>query len=354
MSSKGKGFKKLKQAYIACSKFYKIYRKDQLMKKLAIIVPCYNEEEVFSKTVDVLVTVIDDLIQNKKISSNSFVLFVDDGSKDKTWALIKKEYQINQYVCGLKLARNRGHQNALLAGLEYAKNHADITISIDADLQDDVAVIEEMVDKFYEGSEIVYGVRDNRETDSLFKRHSAQFFYKLMTKLGVDSVYNHADYRLMSKKAIDELGHYQEQNLFLRGIIPLIGYQTDCVYYSRGKRTAGESKYPLKKMIGFALDGITSFSIKPITIISILGGIIAFLSGLSILYILLGKLFFGHTIQGWTSTMISIWFLGGVQLLSIGVIGEYIGKTYMESKRRPRYNIETALNHTDTSAKNEK
>ncbi|PKM75659.1 MAG: glycosyltransferase [Firmicutes bacterium HGW-Firmicutes-17] len=324
------------------------------MDKLAIVVPCYNEEEVMAETISVLVSVIVDLIKKNKIADSSFVLFVDDGSKDKTWELIEEEYGINKYVCGLKLSRNRGHQNALLAGLEYAKNLADITVSIDADLQDDVAVIEEMVDKYHEGCEVVYGVRDNRETDSMFKRNLAQIFYKLMKNLGVESVYNHADYRLMSKKAIDELGHYQEQNLFLRGIIPLIGYKTDCVYYSRGKRTAGESKYPLKKMISFAWDGITSFSIKPITMISILGGVIAFFSGVSILYILIGKLLYGQTIQGWTSTMISIWFLGGVQLMSIGVIGEYIGKTYMESKRRPRYNIETTLSQSDEKAKYEK
>lgn len=324
------------------------------MDKLAIVVPCYNEEEVFNETVSVLVQVIVDLIQKDKISDRSFVIFVDDGSKDKTWELIEKEYKKNEYVCGLKLARNRGHQNALLAGLEYSKELADITVSIDADLQDDVAVIEEMIDKYHEGCEVVYGVRDNRETDSMFKRNSAHVFYKLMRKMGVESVYNHADYRLMSKKAVDELSEYQEQNLFLRGIIPLIGYKTDCVYYSRGKRTAGESKYPLKKMISFAWDGITSFSIKPITMISILGGIIAFFSGISILYILIGKLLYGQSIQGWTSTMISIWFLGGVQLMSIGVIGEYIGKTYMESKRRPRYNIETALSKSDEKVKNEK
>lgn len=333
---------------------YRIYGKDRVMEKLAIVVPCYNEEEVLTETISVLVSVVVELIQKEKISEDSFILFVDDGSKDKTWKLIEKEFEVNKKVYGLKLARNRGHQNALLAGLEYAKTLAEITVSIDADLQDDVAVIEEMVDKYHEGCEVVYGVRDNRETDSMFKRNSAQIFYKLMKNLGVESVYNHADYRLMSRKAIEELGHYKEQNLFLRGIIPLIGYKTDCVYYSRGKRTAGESKYPLKKMISFAWDGITSFSIKPITMISILGGVIAFFSGVSILYILIGKLLYGQTIQGWTSTMISIWFLGGVQLMSIGVIGEYIGKTYMESKRRPRYNIETTLSRNDENAKDEK
>jgi len=317
------------------------------MDKLAIVVPCYNEEEVLSETINVLVRVIRDLVKKEKLSDQSFVLFVDDGSKDKTWKLIQKEYEINKYVYGLKLSKNRGHQNALLAGLTYAKDHADMTISIDADLQDDVNVIEKMVDKYHEGCEIVYGVRDNRDTDNIFKRNSAQIFYKLMRGLGVDSVYNHADYRLMSKKAVNELEKYHEQNLFLRGIIPLIGYKTDCVYYSRGKRKAGESKYPLKKMISFAWDGITSFSIKPITLISITGATIAFISGISIIYILIGKLVYGHLIEGWTSMMISIWFLGGVQLLSIGIIGEYIGKTYMESKRRPRYNIEITLNHNN-------
>jgi glycosyltransferase involved in cell wall biosynthesis len=317
------------------------------MHTLAIVVPCYNEEEVLTKTKEVLVELLKTLIEESKISDKSFVLFVDDGSKDKTWSLISEAYSCNSHIWGIKLSRNRGHQNALLAGLQFSKDYSDVTVSIDADLQDDVKVIEEMLDKYNNGCEIVYGVRDNRENDTVFKRHSAQAFYKLMKNLGVDSVYNHADYRLMSKLVVEKLGDYKEQNLFLRGIIPLIGYQTDCVYYRRGERMAGESKYPIKKMLSFAWDGITSFSIKPITLISVLGATISLISAISIIYVVFGKVFYNHAIEGWTSMMVSIWFLGGVQLLSIGVIGEYIGKTYMESKRRPRYNIESVLQHEE-------
>jgi glycosyltransferase involved in cell wall biosynthesis len=312
------------------------------MNRLAIVVPCYNEEEVFAETSKVLTSVIKDLISKNKISEDSYILFVNDGSKDNTWELIEQEYHKNKYVCGLKLAGNVGHQNALVSGLMSAKENSDFTISIDADLQDDVNVIEEMVDKYIEGYDIVYGVRNNRDTDSFFKKNTALAFYKMMHMLGVRSVYNHADFRLMSKRAVEQLGEYKERNLFLRGIVPLIGYKTTSVYYKRGKREAGESKYPLKKMISFAFDGITSFSIKPITMIGTLGFAILVVCVLAIIYIIVGH-FNGKTIEGWSSLIISIWFMGGVQLLSLGIVGQYIGKMYMEVKERPRYNIETLL-----------
>lgn len=318
---------------------------NDIMETLAVVVPCYNEEEVLPETCKVLSGVLDELVRNKKISSDSYVLLVNDGSRDHTWETIKSAYMLYSNVCGLKLARNVGHQNALLAGLEYVKNRSDITISIDADLQDDVLVMEQMIDKYHEGCDIVYGVRNNRDSDSFFKRKSAVAFYRLMYKMGVKSVFNHADYRLMSRRAVEELSLYKEENLFLRGIIPLIGFQTGCVYYSRHERMAGESKYPLKKMVSFAWDGITSFSNRPITIIAFLGALITILSFIGIIYVLVEKLRGGSALSGWTSLMISVWFIGGVQLLSIGVIGEYVGKTYMESKHRPRYNIEVSLLH---------
>ncbi len=315
------------------------------MKKdiLAIVVPCYNEEEVFAETAKQLTGVIEDLIKKEKISSDSYILFVNDGSKDRTWELISEENSKNKYAHGVKLAGNVGHQNALMAGLMTAKETADITISIDADLQDDINVIEEMVDKYHEGYDIVYGVRNNRDTDSFFKRTTALGFYKLMSILGVKSVYNHADFRLMSKRAVEQLGEYGERNLFLRGIVPLIGYKTTSVYYKRGKREAGESKYPLKKMLAFAFDGITSFSIKPITMITGLGFVILVVCVIAILYIIISKLCGGNTVDGWSSLIVSIWFMGGVQLVSIGIVGEYVGKVYVEVKKRPRYNIETVL-----------
>ena len=309
---------------------------------LYIVVPCYNECEVFPYTVKELTNLMEDLVEKNKISSFSRILFVDDGSKDNTWELISNSFESNKYVCGLKLARNVGHQNALFAGLMAAASKCDITISIDADLQDDVAAIYEMVDKYYEGNDIVYGVRSDRKNDTFFKRTTAQSFYKLMNGMGVKTVYNHADFRLMSVRAVEQLSNYKERNLFLRGIVPLIGYKTDCVYYERKERLAGTSKYPLKKMISFAFDGITSFSIKPISFIFTLGLIIIICSLIAAIYSLIA-FFIGNTVPGWTSLMLSIWFLGGVQLVSIGVIGQYIGKIYMESKERPRYNIEVFL-----------
>ncbi len=316
------------------------------MPRLMIVIPCYNEEEVLPLTFPAISEVLKELIDEGKITSDSGALFVNDGSRDRTWELIEEEFEQNDLVYGLNLAGNVGHQNALLAGLEAALEICDIAISIDADLQDDVSAIKEMVEKYENGADIVYGVRSDRKTDSFFKRTTAQGFYKVMNALGVKSVYNHADYRLMSSRAIRHLLRFDERNMFLRGIVPMIGYKTDCVYYSRKERAAGESKYPLKKMLSFAWDGITSFSIKPIRLITALGFIIILCSLIAFAYILISY-FCGTATAGWSSLMVSIWFLGGVQLFSIGMVGEYIGKTYIESKHRPRYNIETFLTHDD-------
>lgn len=318
------------------------------MNRLAIVVPCYNEEDVLPETFKRLTEVLKKMIAEGKIDKKSFALYVNDGSKDRTWEIIEKEHPHNPYVCGLKLAGNVGHQNALLAGLTYAKDYADMSISIDADLQDDVNVIEEMVDKYLDGYDIVYGVRNNRDTDTFFKRNTALAFYKFMHMLGAKSVYNHADYRLMSKRAMEQLTLYKEQNLFLRGIVPLIGYRTTSVYYKRAERFAGESKYPLKKMISFAVDGITSFSTKPLSLITGLGFLLVFCSIIGIIYILFSVLMGNDSLTpGWGSIMVSLWLLGGVQLLCLGVVGEYVGKIYMEVKERPRFNVETALTNEE-------
>lgn len=290
--------------------------------------------------------VIKNLIKKSKIASNSGILFVNDGSKDKTWEIIQNEYVRNPYVYGLGLAGNVGHQNALFAGLQTAAEICDFSISIDADLQDDIEVIEQMVDEYLSGADIVYGVRSERKTDTFFKRFTAQSFYRIMEMMGVKTVYNHADFRLMSARAMKQLGQYKERNLFLRGMVPLIGYKTATVTYARKERLAGESKYPLKKMLSFAWDGITSFSIKPISMIMAFGGVIVACSVIAFIYTLVSY-FMGHVSPGWSSLMISIWFLGGVQLLFIGVVGQYVGKTYIESKERPRYNVEKFLNHEE-------
>lgn len=290
--------------------------------------------------------VIKNLIKKSKIASNSGILFVNDGSKDKTWEIIQNEYVRNPYVYGLGLAGNVGHQNALFAGLQTAAEICDFSISIDADLQDDIEVIEQMVDEYLSGADIVYGVRSERKTDTFFKRFTAQSFYRIMEMMGVKTVYNHADFRLMSARAMKQLGQYKERNLFLRGMVPLIGYKTATVTYARKERLAGESKYPLKKMLSFAWDGITSFSIKPISMIMAFGGVIVACSMIAFIYTLVSY-FMGHVSPGWSSLMISIWFLGGVQLLFIGVVGQYVGKTYIESKERPRYNVEKFLNHEE-------
>ncbi len=316
------------------------------MDRLALVVPCYNEEAVLEISAKELKRVLSDLISKNKIAKDSFVLFVNDGSKDRTWELIEKECGESPMICGLKLAGNVGHQFALTAGLLAAKDMSDVTISIDADLQDDTAVIEEMIDKFHEGKDIVYGVRNDRKHDSLFKRTTAQGFYKVMAAMGVKTVYNHADFRLMSKRAVEQFSKYEETNLFLRGMMPLIGYETDNVYYERKERVAGESKYPLKKMLALAWNGITSFSVKPISLITALGFVIMILSICAAIYAF-ASYFLGTVEPGWTSLILSIWFLGGLQLIAIGLIGQYIGKIYIEVKHRPRYNVEKLLTHDE-------
>lgn len=310
---------------------------------LTVVVPCYNEEEVLQETTLRLSTIIREMVASEQISSLSSVLYVDDGSKDRTWEFITDLNSKYPEISGLKLARNVGHQNALLAGLMQAKETSDCVISIDSDLQDDVGVIPEFINKYKEGNDIVYGVRSDRSTDTLFKRKSATTFYKLLSRLGVNLVFNHADYRLMSKRALDGLERYKEANLFLRGIVPLIGYTSTEVYYERNKRFAGESKYPLRKMISFALDGVTSFSVTPIRYVTMLGFLFFLLSIITGIYVLVSK-FEGNAVTGWASLMISIWFIGGVQLISLGLIGEYIGKIYKEVKDRPKYIEEMKLN----------
>lgn len=312
------------------------------MNRLIIIVPCYNEQEVLPETTPQLVQVVQDLIQKQKIAENSGILLVNDGSKDTTWQIIQQQHREYPCVFGLNLAGNVGHQNALFAGIDMMQDRCDFSISIDADLQDDTAAIEKMVDEYLNGADIVYGVRSSRESDSFFKRTTAQGFYKFMQAMGVKTVYNHADFRLMSARAMQQLCRYKERNLFLRGLVPEIGYKTATVTYARKPRTAGESKYPLKKMLSFAWQGITSFSIKPITLISALGAVIILCSLIAFIYTLIAY-FLHHTQPGWSSLMISIWFLGGVQLFAIGMIGQYIGKVYLESKERPRYNPESLL-----------
>lgn len=312
------------------------------MDSLYIVVPCYNEQEVLHETTKRLIDKLNRMIAEGLVSQDSRIMYVDDGSKDKTWQIIEELHAEHPQVLGVKLSRNRGHQNALLAGLMTAKDMCDVTISMDADLQDDIEVLDEFMQKYREGCDIVYGVRNNRDTDTGFKRSSAQAFYKLLKFFGVDSVYNHADYRLMSKRALTGLAEFGEVNLFLRGIVPQIGYQTAVVEYSRGERFAGESKYPLKKMLSFAFDGITSFSIKPIRMIMGVGLIIFIVSLVMLIYSLV-VYFAGQTESGWPSMIMSIWLLGGLQLLAIGIIGEYVGKAYMETKKRPKYIIETVL-----------
>lgn len=309
---------------------------------LYIVIPCYNEEEVLKETTKRLKEKLNSLIKNKYISKNSKVLYVNDGSKDDTWKLIKEIVSKNEHFSGISLSRNKGHQNALVAGLLTAKKYADIIISMDADLQDDINAIDEMIKKYYEGNEIVYGVRNSRKKDTLFKKVTAESYYKIMKIMGVEIIFNHADYRLTSKRVLDSFENYQETNLFLRGIFPLIGYKSDVVYYERNERFAGKSKYPLKKMLNLAWDGITSFSVKPLRIITSIGFMIMILSFLVLLYSLLMKII-GNTVSGWTFIVCSIWLIGGIQMLSLGIIGEYIGKVYSETKKRPRYFIEEKL-----------
>lgn len=309
---------------------------------LYIVVPCYKEEEVLPETSKRLKEKINNLVSSDEIDERSRIMFVNDGSTDKTWEIISKLHNSDKIFSGVNLAHNRGHQNALLAGLMTAKEKADIIISMDADLQDDINAVDEMIAEYKKGNDVVYGVRSARDTDTFFKRFTAESFYKLMSALGVDIVFNHADYRLMSKRAVESLAEYKEVNLFLRGVVRHIGYPSSTVMYERHERFAGESKYPLKKMIAFALDGITSFSVKPLKMISNLGIVITVFSIIAFIWCIFEKIF-GSTTAGWTSTIVSIWFIGGIQLLSLGVIGEYIGKIYNESKQRPRFIIEKVL-----------
>ncbi len=313
---------------------------------LYLVIPCYNEEEVLPETSRRLLEKLAGMVAAGMVTEKSRILFVDDGSKDKTWELISRLHREHRQISGLKLSRNRGHQNALLAGLMTAKQYADMVISMDADLQDDVDAVDRFVEEYYKGSDVVYGVRSSRETDTAFKRGTAQGFYKFMQALGVDIVDNHADYRLMSRRALDGLSQYKEVNLFLRGVVPLIGFPSAIVTYERHERFAGESKYPLKKMLSFAFDGITSFSVKPIRMITWLG-VLIFIASIIMLLVLLVQKLFGYTVQGWTTLMGSIWMIGGIQLLCLGIIGEYVGKIYAEVKQRPRFIIDRLLNELE-------
>lgn len=310
--------------------------------RLFIVVPCYNEEEVLPETSKRLLVKMESLIASGKVAPNSRIAFVNDGSKDKTWEIITKLNKQNPIYTGINLSRNRGHQNALLGGLMTVKDEADITISMDADLQDDINAVDEMVDKYHAGCDIVYGVRSKRKTDTFFKRFTAESFYRVMDKMGAKTVFNHADYRLMSRRAVEGLSEFKEVNLFLRGIVPMIGYPSDVVYYERAERFAGESKYPLKKMIAFSIEGITSLSTTPIKLITKLGILMVIVS-IGILIYSIVALCLGHTVPGWTSLMVSIWAVGGMLMTSVGVVGAYVGKIYLESKGRPRFIIQDYL-----------
>lgn len=308
------------------------------LPKLCIVIPCYNEEEVLPITAPLFLKKILSLINLEKISTNSKILFIDDGSKDETWNLINEMAHQNKYYIGIRQSRNRGHQNAVLAGLMEAKENFDITISIDCDGQDDIDAMDKMVDVYLDGCEVVYGVRSSRITDTFFKRYTAESFYRLLNALGAEIVFNHADYRLISSKVLHEFANFKEVNIFLRGMVPLVGFKSTSVYYDRKERVAGKSNYSLKKMISLAFDGITSLSVKPIRIITSLGIFVSFLSFLMIIWIIV-SFFIGNTVQGWASTCALVSFIGGIQLVCTGVIGEYIGKIYLETKARPRYII---------------
>lgn len=310
---------------------------------LYMVLPCYNEEEVLPETARQLKEKYENLILQNKISKLSRIVFVNDGSKDSTWNIIQELHKQDKIFSGVNLSRNRGHQNALLAGLMTVKECADMVISMDADLQDDIGVIDDMVEEYYKGNDIVYGTRSKRDTDTFFKRFTAESFYKLTNALGGEVVFNHADCRLMSKRALEGLEKYKEVNLFLRGIVPMIGYPSTIVTYERNERFAGESKYPLKKMLSFAMEGITSLSVKPIRFVTT-GGIFVSLISVAMMIYTLIRYFTGATVQGWSSILISVWLIGGIQMIALGVIGEYIGKIYMETKERPRYIVESFLN----------
>ena len=312
------------------------------MERLFCVIPCYNEQEVLPETANRLRAKFSELISKGKISDDSRIVFVNDGSKDDTWKIISDLHSQDIIFQGINLSKNMGHQNALLAGLMTAKDLCDMAISLDADLQDDINAIDEMVDKYLDGADVVYGVRSKRATDTFFKRFTAESFYKIMNGLGANTVYNHADYRLMSRRALLGLAEFGEVNLFLRGIVPMVGYKSDIVYYERSERFAGESKYPLRKMLSFAVEGITSLSTKPIKMITGLGIFIFFVSIAVLIYSLV-RYFTGHTIPGWTTTVLSVWAIGGLMMISLGVIGEYVGKIYLETKNRPRFIIESYL-----------
>ena len=313
-----------------------------MQTRLFIVVPCYNEQEVLPTTATCLQEKIEALVAAGIIEDSSRILFVDDGSSDRTWEIISDLHERDAVFQGLRLSRNRGHQNALFAGLMTVRHLCDACISLDADLQDDAEAIDAMLEKFRAGADIVYGVRSDRKKDSFFKRATAQGFYKTMNHMGAQTVYNHADFRLMSARALEGLASFSEVNLFLRGLIPMVGFKTDVVTYERGKRMAGESKYPLKKMLQFAMEGITSLSVQPIRMITSLGFFIFFVSIIVLIYCLV-RYFTGYTIQGWTTTVLSVWAIGGLIMISLGVIGEYIGKIYLETKHRPRYIIDVYL-----------
>lgn len=309
---------------------------------LFLVIPCYNEEEVLPETNRCVRDKLQCMIQDGAVSGKSRILYVNDGSQDRTWEIIQELCNIDELVNAVTLSKNKGHQNALLAGLMTAKDYADIVISMDADLQDDVEVIDEFVEEYKKGNDIVYGVRRSRKKDTAFKKYTALAFYKLMRLFGVDMVYNHADYRLMSKRALKGLEQFREVNLFLRGIVPMIGYKSSTVEYDRGERAAGQSKYPVKKMFRFAVEGITSCSVKPIRMITAMGFLVCLASVIYLVYILIGNAM-GNTIKGWTTVMAVILLLGGFQIFSIGIVGEYISKIYLEVKDRPRYIIEDAI-----------
>lgn len=319
-----------------------------MMKTLYIVVPCYQEEEVLPETSKRLKKKLNSLIGENKISEDSRIMFVNDGSKDETWNIISNLHEKDRIFSGVNLSRNRGHQNALLAGITIAVKYADFIISLDADLQDDINAIDEMIDNYLNGYDVVYGVRSARKSDTAFKRITAESYYKIMKKLGVDLIYNHADYRLISSRVAEGLLSFKEVNLFLRGIIPQVGYKSTIVTYERAERFAGESKYPLKKMLAFAFDGITSFSAKPIRFITY-GGVTAFIISIIMTTYFIVDRIMGHTVPGWASIIVSIWALGGLQLLGIGLIGEYIAKTYMEAKQRPKFLVETMLNQVKSN-----
>lgn len=311
--------------------------------KLGIVIPCCNEEEGLNETTRQLQLLLNEMMNENKISKDSFVCYVDDGSQDNTWALIEAFKQSNPVFKGIKLSRRFGHQNALIAGLMQLKDRADVLVSMDSDLQDDIKVVKEFIQKYQEGYDVVYGVRQDRSQDTRFKRRTAEFFYQFQDFIGIEIIHNHADYRLLSKKALNALAQFKEVNLFLRGIVPLLGYRSCSVYYKRANRFAGETKYSLKKMILFALDGITSFSIAPLRMITMTGFMLFIFSLLAIAWIIVEKIFFGNAVQGWASVMVSIYLIGGIQLISLGIIGEYVGRNFQEGKQRPRYLIEKEI-----------